>query len=231
MPTRASDVWPGLPAPCPRGSVEAQASARRCQPHAQPLRAGSGLWTNRCCQRRSLRWGTRSGGPDACSGPAGPAGRGTAVTPIPWGSTPTPPPAGTHTDLALGVQEESHTSAAGAEVHGLLAQGRGQLLLGAAGPLAPNLVDIMGWWVRSGGGLSRGHGGSRGAGRTVTWCRGASSVPGGKRYVHTGKSCRCCCSLRPPRSTVSSSDWLRTRTNLSRPLTATIFRQEPVGLG
>ena len=54
---------------------------------------------------------------------------------------------------------------------------------------------------------------------------------GGKRYMHTGKSSTSCCSTKPPRSTVSSSDWLRMRTNLWRRLTAMIFRQEPEGQG
>lgn len=62
-------------------------------------------------------------------------------------------------------------------------------------------------------------------------CLGSSSVLGGKRYMHTGKSRTSCCSTKPPRSAVSSSDWLRMRTNPRRWLTAMIFRQEPVGLG
>lgn len=106
------------------------------------------------------QWGSR------CSlKTCGAAGRGAAVTPVLWGSRCTPPPTGKHTDLALGAQEESHTSPSGVEVHGLLAQGRGQLPLGVARPLAPNLVDIRGQWVRSGGGLSGDHGarGERGA--------------------------------------------------------------------
>lgn len=86
--------------------------------------------------------------------------------PHPPGLTPTPPLAGMHTDLALGVQEESHTAPARVEVHGLLAQGRGQVLLGAAGPLAPNLVDMARGWVSSGAGLSRGHRGVAGWGGT-----------------------------------------------------------------
>lgn len=65
----------------------------------------------------------------------------------------------------------------------------------------------------------------------MRWRCGASSVRGGKRYRHTGKSRSNCCSVKPPRSIVSSIDSLRMRTNLSRRLTATIFRQEPVLLG
>lgn len=65
---------------------------------------------------------------------------------------------------------------------------------------------------------------------TVTWCCGASSVCGGKRYMRTGKSLRSCCSAKPPRSAVSSSDSLTMRTDFSRRLTAAIFRQEPGGL-
>lgn len=48
-------------------------------------------------------------------------------------------PAGTRTDLALGVQEEGHAAPAGVDVDGLLAQGEGWLPLGAAGRLAPHL--------------------------------------------------------------------------------------------
>lgn len=172
------------------------------------------------------QWGAR------CSlRTCGPSVRGAAVTPSPRGSPPTPSRSETHPDLALGVQEESHASPAGMEVDRLLAQGRRRLLLGAAGALAPNLLDSAGRRVRGGGGRSRGHEGSRGAGRTVTWCPGASSVPGGKRYMHTGKPYRSCRSVRPPRLAVSSSDWLSTRTNLSLRLTATIFRLELMGLG
>lgn len=83
---------------------------------------------------------------------------------------------------------------------------------------------------RGASGLETG-GRSGGAGRTVTSCRGPSRVPGGKRYVRSGKPRTSCCSTRPLSSAVSSGDWLRMRTNLPRRLTATIFRQEPVGLG
>lgn len=50
-----------------------------------------------------------------------------------------PIPGGTLTDLALGVQEESHAARAGVEADGLSAQGRGRRPLGAAAPLAPHL--------------------------------------------------------------------------------------------
>lgn len=48
--------------------------------------------------------------------------------------------------------------------------------------------------------------------------------------MRTGKSLRSCCSAKPPRSAVSSSDSLTMRTDFSRRLTAAIFRQEPGGL-
>lgn len=118
---------------------------------------------------------------------------------------------------------------------GLLAQGGGLLPPGTAGPLTPHLGRAGGRGAPgeglAAGGLGLEGRGERGAGRTVTWCRGASRVLGGKRYRHTGKSSTSCCSTKPPRSTVSSGDWLRMRTNLWRRLTAMIFRQEPVGLG
>jgi hypothetical protein len=62
------------------------------------------------------------------------------------------------------------------------------------------------------------------------WCCGASRVPGGKRYMHTGKSLTSCCRTKPPRSIVSACDWLMTRMNFSRWLTAAIFKQQPNGL-
>lgn len=48
--------------------------------------------------------------------------------------------------------------------------------------------------------------------------------------MHTGKSLTSCCRTKPPRSTVSSSDWLRMQMNFSRWLTAAIFKQQPSGL-
>lgn len=63
----------------------------------------------------------------------------------------------------------------------------------------------------------------------MMWCRGASSVPGGKRYRRSGKPRTSCFSTMPLRSAVLSCDGLKMRMNFSRQLTATIFR--PVGLG
>lgn len=65
-----------------------------------------------------------------------------------------------------------------------------------------------------------------GAGRTVRLCPGASSVCDGKRYVRSGKWRTSCCSVKPPRSAVSSSDSLRMRTKPWRGLAATIFRRQ-----
>ena len=152
----------------------------------------------------------------------------------PYSTKPARPPipAGTHSDLAFGVQEEGRTASSGVEVDVLLDQGGGLLPRGATGPLAPHLGRAGGGATFEVGGRRRaGPREARGAGLTVMWCCGASRVLGGKRYMHTGKSSTSCCSTKPPRSTVSSSDWLRMRTNLWWRLTATIFRQVPLGLG
>lgn len=109
------------------------------------------------------------------------------------------------------------------------AQGGALLLLGVAGRLAPYLGTMQGEAGEHQQGARAGPRGWQGAGRTVMWCRGASSVLGGKRYMHTGTSRTSCCSTKPPRSAVSSCDWLRMRTNLWWRLTAAIF--SPTGLG
>lgn len=48
--------------------------------------------------------------------------------------------------------------------------------------------------------------------------------------MHTGKSLTSCCRTKPPRSTVSTRDWLMIRMNFSWWLTAAIFKQQPSGL-